>query len=114
MSKKYNITSVSSVVPLVVYFKNAEEQEIDVPPLSVNVTVDYQKDKVHFDNPPPDLDTDAMEKQILDMFKPPNVEIPEEYYEYFKQVQEVRSGNYASSFMSASQIDLDGGNNDGR
>jgi hypothetical protein len=107
MDKKYKIVSFSSLVPLVLMFKTISDE--DAPTLTLNVQVDYRNDKVYFDSIPEnckELDLAALEKQILDTFKPPHFELPEEYNEYFKKAQEVKSGGYATSF---NQIDLTGG-----
>lgn len=97
MNKKYTITSVSSLVPLVVRLKDSNNEFINI-----EVKVDYQNDQVYFDNLPHELegvDLDDLKQKILDYFKPPDIEIPEDLYEYINKAQEITQPNYASSFV---------------
>jgi len=107
--KNYNILSVSSLVPLAVEIRDEQDAE---SPKFLNVKIDYRNEKVYFEDPPEGLDLKALERQIIDYFKPPVVEIPNVYYDYLEKVKEVRSGNYATSFMDDYQIN--GENNDSR
>jgi len=105
--KNYKILSVSSLVPLAVEIK--DEQGIE-PSTVLNVKIDYRSEKVYFESPPEGLDLNALERQIIDYFKPPVVEIPSVYYDYLEKIKEVRSGDYATSFMN----EINGDKNDSR
>ena len=51
----------------------------------------FKNEKVYFEDPPEGLDLIALERQIIDHFKPPVVEIPNVYYDYLEKVKEVAS-----------------------
>lgn len=109
MDKKYEILSVSSLVPLSVDIKGVQE---DSATIQINVKIDYRNERVYFENPPEGLDLQLLERQIIDYFKLPVVELPNVYYDYLSKIKEVRSGDYATSFMNDYQIN--GENNDSR
>lgn len=97
MNKKYKVISTTSLLPLKVRLETEDKEE-----LNVNVKVDYPNDKVYFDDYPSNLtDTDLkiLEEVILDSFKPPEVDIPQEAFDYYKKAAQVRAGDYATSFM---------------
>ena len=101
MNKKFKIVSATSVFPLVVKLKNCDQEDSQL--LEINVKIDYQNDRVYFDELPQELglDLSSLEQQILDYFKPPHVDIPDVFYENFSKIQEVRQANYASSFADS-------------
>jgi hypothetical protein len=109
MDKKYEILSVSSLVSVAVDLKGVQENNTN---LRINVKIDYKNEKVYFEDAPEGLDTQSLEKQIIDYFKPPAVEFPSVYYDYLSKIKEVRSGDYATSFMNDYKIN--GENNDSR
>jgi len=109
MSKKYKITSTSSLLPLSVKFKeeNGDEEQ------TINVKIDYRNDRVYFEDTESNtVDLESLEKEILEIFKPPEVEIPDFYHEHMAKVREVSQSNFASSFLDSYQ--RNGGNNDSR
>lgn len=110
MNKKYNIVSTFSLLPLVVRFK----EEGGDTESTVNVKVDYRNDKVYFEDPSPGLDLESLEGKILESFKPPEVEIPDFYYEHLSQIQEVSKADFASSFLDSYKIKPEGGPYDSR
>ena len=101
MDKKFKIVSAFSVFPLVIKLRRQDQEDSSL--LEINVKIDYQNDRVYFDEVPQELglDTASLEQQILDYFKPPHVDIPDVFYENFSKIQEVRQANYASSFADS-------------
>jgi len=101
MDKKYKVVSASSVFPLVVKLKRQDQEDSNM--IEINVRIDYQNDKVYFDEVSQNLGPDliSLEQQILEYFKPPHVDIPDVFYENFSKIQEVRQANYASSFADS-------------
>lgn len=97
MEKKYKLVSITSLLPLNV---TLNDKEGDV--ININVKIDYPNDKVYFEEYPDKLteeDLLLIESSILDSFKPPEVDIPQEAYDYYQKASQVRAGDYATSFM---------------
>lgn len=99
--KKYKIVSTTSLLPLLVTLKDEDDNIY-----KVNVKIDWPNDKVYFDNPEEykDLDLKSLEDVILKRYQLPEVDIPDDVYEYFDKAKQVRSGDYATSFMNEAGV----------
>jgi hypothetical protein len=95
MERKYQVTSATSVMKMIVTF-NKIEDGISEPTL-IHVGVDYFNDRVFFEGDPiPGVDYQDLEQEILVHLRPPMIEQPKLNSEMMQRISDVKAGNYGA------------------
>ena len=94
MERKYQVTSATTVMKMIVTFNKAED---GAEPILVHIGVDYFNNRVFFEGEPlPDIDYTDLEQEILAYLRPPMLEQPKIPPEMLQRIAEVRAGNYGT------------------
>lgn len=95
MERKYQVTSATSVMNMIVTFNKIKDGTSE--PIRVHVGVDYFNDRVFFEGELyPDVDYQDLEQEILVYLRPPMVEQPKLNPEMMRRISDVKAGKYGA------------------
>jgi len=96
MERKYQVTSATSVMKMLVTFNKVGEES---DPVTVPVLVDYFNNRIFYEGEPEQLrgvDLEDLQEEILVFLRPPMLEQPEIPPEMLQRIADVRAGNYGT------------------
>lgn len=93
MERKYQVTSATSVMKMIVTFNKIVDEVSE--PVIIHVGVDYFNNRVFFEGEPiSDIDYQDLEQEILVYLRPPMLEQPKLNPEMMQKISDVKAGNY--------------------
>lgn len=97
MNRKYKIVSAYTIMPMVIYVRKQDSEEME--PIIMSIGVNYSQDKIIFNGELLDgIDYEDLEQEILAYLRPATVETPVISKDIMDRVRKVRSGEYQSAF----------------
>jgi len=95
MERKYQVTSATSVMKMIVTFNKIEDGISE--PMIIHVGVDYFNDRIFFEGEPiSGIDYQDLEQEILVHLRPPMIEQPKLNPEMMQKISDVKAGNYGT------------------
>lgn len=97
MERKYQVTSATNVMKMIVTFNKIDESS---EPIIIHVGVDYFNNQVFFEGDLiPDVDYQDLEQEILVYLRPPMIEQPRLNPEMMQRISDVKAGNYGADLQ---------------
>jgi hypothetical protein len=97
MERKYQITSATNVMKMLVTFNKIGDEPSE--PITVPVLVDYFNNRVFYEGEPEHLcgiDLEDLQEEILVYLRPPMLEQPKIPPELLQRIADVRAGKYGA------------------